>query len=264
MLSNVENVSILIDAWKLMTGRFPGSTFKRAHGTASTFANIMLSFFNISFQDRPAAGEAEFLSLLSTMRERARGCPHDSMIGLCQPWLPEGWRAIAEKAGFAFALNMTGMAAEKLLPQRRPPPQLEFRRVQDDKTARDLAMINAQGYGMPQELWECLCNLYIWQSDTYAFVGYRDGRAVSTAAALPIDKTGSVDRATYIALVATVPDEHGRGYAEAVMREAIRQGQSGMGNRRIVLHASDMGQPLYRSMGFGAGCQIPLLTPQQR
>jgi hypothetical protein len=34
-----------------------------------------------------------------------------------------------------------------------------------------------------------------------------------------------------------------------------------MGRRRIVLHASDMGQPLYHSMGFEAGAKIPLFSP---
>lgn len=65
----------------------------------------------------------------------------------------------------------------------------------------------------------------------------------------------------YIALVATEPGEHGKGYAEAVMRHAIKQGEAGMGKRRLVLHASDMGRPLYQSRGFGAGCKIPLLAP---
>ena len=54
----------------------------------------------------------------------------------------------------------------------------------------------------------------------------------------------------YIALVATLPGEQGKGYAEAVMRHAIEQGQTGMGKRRIVLHPSDMGLPLYSIDGL--------------
>jgi hypothetical protein len=37
--------------------------------------------------------------------------------------------------------------------------------------------------------------------------------------------------------------------------------QAGMGRRRIILHASDMGRPLYQSMGFEAGSKIPLFSP---
>lgn len=255
MISSDDNVKTVIDAWKLMSGRFAGSDFQRVEGVASTFANIPLSFFNISFQERPAASAAELRGMLATMQRRAKACPHPSIIGLCEDWVPEDWQAIAEEKGFTFVLNMTGMAADELLPPRRPSLALEYRRVQDDATARDLAMINAHAYQMPPEMWECLCNLQLWNADSYGYVGYRDGKAVSSTAALPIEG------AMYIALVATMPEEHGKGYAEAVMRKAIEQGQTGMGKRRMVLHASDMGRPLYQSMGFGAGCRIPLLAP---
>ena len=126
--------------------------------------------------------------------------------------------------------------------------------MQNVATARDLAMINAQAYEMPAQEWECMCNLQPWHDDSYGYVGYLDGKPVSSAAAMPIDG------AMYIALVATLPEEHGKGYAEAVMRHAIEKGRARMGKRRLVLHASDMGQPLYRSMGFRAGCKISLLA----
>ena len=254
MISSHDNVKTVIDAWKLMSGRFAGSDFQRADGVASTFANIPLSFFNISFQECPAATADELRSMLATMQRRAKACPHPSLIGLCEDWLPADWQAIAAKEGFAFVLSMTGMAADNLLPLRRPSPELKYRRIEDDATARALAMINAHAYQMATEVWECLCNLQLWRSDSYGYVGYRDGKAVSSAAALPIEG------AMYIALVATEPGEHGKGYAEAVMRHAIKQGEAGMGKRRLVRHASDMGGPLYQSMGFGAGCRIPLLA----
>jgi ribosomal protein S18 acetylase RimI-like enzyme len=254
MLATEENVQTLIDAWKLMTGRFAGSGFEGAEGVASTFANIALPFMNISFQDRPTTNGQELRSLLQTMRQRAKTCPHPSMIALSEEWTPEGWAAAAAEEGFHFALNMTGMAAETLLPLRRPSPNLEYRRVQDVATATDLATINAQAYGMPTEMWDCVCNMQLWHPDSYAFVGYVDGKAVTAAASLPIDG------AMYIALVATLPEAHGKGYAEAVMRQAIQQAQAGMGKRRMILHASEMGQPLYTSMGFHAGGKIALFS----
>jgi GNAT superfamily N-acetyltransferase len=176
------------------------------------------------------------------------------MMGFCQEWLPEHSREIAAEEWFSFSLNMTGMATDLLLPPRRPAPELAYRRVQEDATARDYAMINAQAYGMPAEPWECLCNLLLWQPDSYAYVAYDHDRAVAAASSIPV---GAV---MYIALVATLPGQQGKGYADAVLRQAIAQGQAGMGQRRIVLHASDMGWPLYQSMGFTAGAKIPLFT----
>ncbi len=255
MIPDDENVTVLIDAWKLMTGRFAGSDFERSGRVVSAFANLPLAFFNISFQEQPATSEAELRGMLSAMQRRAKACAHPSMIALCEEWVTGPWREIAVEEGFRLSLNMTGMATEALLPPRRPPPKLAYRRVQNDAQARDLAMINAQAYGMPMEMWECLCNLRLWQPDSYAYVAYDNGRAVAAASSLPVGKV------MYIALVATLPEQHGKGYAEAVMRQAIEQGQAGMGRRRIVLHASEMGQPLYQSMGFEAGAKIPLFAP---
>jgi GNAT superfamily N-acetyltransferase len=150
---------------------------------------------------------------------------------------------------------MTGMATSQLLPPRRPPPELEFRRVSDEATARDLAMINGQAYGMPLDLFECMCNLHLWQPDTHGYIGYAAGKAVTCAAVLPVAGT------LYVAFVATLPEAYGRGYAEAVMRHAIDQGRRDMPVTRLTLHASEMGRPLYRAMGFDPGAKVILLTP---
>jgi GNAT superfamily N-acetyltransferase len=162
---------------------------------------------------------------------------------------------VALEEGFAMALNMTGMAADHLLPPRRALPELAFRRVSDETTARDLAMINAQAYGIPPDLFECLCNLNLWHEDSYGYVGYAGEKAVTSAAAFPVCGT------MYIALVATVPEAHGQGYAEAVMRHAIEQAGRAMGPARMTLHASDMGRPVYRAMGFEPGARVMLLAP---
>jgi GNAT superfamily N-acetyltransferase len=254
VLPDDENVAVLLDAWKVMTGRFPGSTFERGAGVTSAFAHLPMPFFNISFQDQPATSEAPLRDLFSVMRQRASRCAHPSMMGFCEDWLPELAREIAAEEGFSFSLNMTGMAADSLLPPRRPAPNLVYRRVQENATAREYAMINAQAYGSPEERWECLCNLLLWQPDSYAYVAYDHGGAVATASSIPVGEV------MYIALVATLPGQQGKGYAEAVLRQAVAQGQTGMGRRRIVLHASDMGRPLYQSMGFTAGAKIPLFT----
>ena len=44
------------------------------------------------------------------------------------------------------------------------------------------------------------------------------------------------------------------------MRRAIAYAQEAGGERRLWLHASDMGAPLYASMGFQTGAALPLLT----
>lgn len=254
MLSTEENVAVLIEAWKFMAGGLPGAKIHQAGGVATMFGHVALPFLNLSVLDRPLADERDLRGVLAVARERAASCAHGSMLGLCEALAPADWERIAAEEGFVPALNMTGMAADRLLPPRRAPPDLEFRRVLHEAEARDLATINAHAYGMPLEQFECICNLYLWREDSFAYVGYAGGQAVTSAAVLP------VPGAMYIAFVATLPEAYGKGYAEAVMRRAIEQAQPSMRVTRMTLHASDMGKPLYQSMGFEPGASVLLLA----
>ena len=254
-MSNEETVDLLIKAWKLMVGRLPGSKIDHADGVATMFAHVPLPFLNVSVPDCPLANAEELRGALTLVRERAKTCKHGSLLALGESWVPAEWEQVAVEEGFAMALNMTGMAADYLLPPRRMLPELAFCRVSDETTARDLAMINAQAYGIPPELFECMCNLHLWHADSFGYIGYADGKSVTSAAAFPVAGT------MYIAFVATVPEAHGKGYAEAVMRHAIEQAGPVMGAARMTLHASDMGRPVYRAMGFEAGARVMLLAP---
>lgn len=254
-MSPAETVEVLIEAWKLMVARFPGAQIEHAESVVSMFAHLPLPFLNISMPDRPLASASDLRAALTVIKGRAKSCRHGSLVALCESWAPPEWEGIATGEGFTLALNMTGMATDQLLPPRRPLPQLEFRRVADETTARDLAMLNGQAYGMSLDLFECLYNLYLWQPDTFGYVGYAAGKAVTCAAVLPVAGT------IYVAFVATLPERHGQGYAEAVMRHAIEQGRRDMGFTRMTLHASDMGRPVYHAMGFEIGPRIVLLTP---
>lgn len=254
-MTPAENIGLLIDAWKLLVARFPGARIEQADGVATMFANIPLPFLNVSVLDRPAVTAKSMAAALDIAKQRAATCVHPSMIALSEDWVPGDWEQIATRHGFSRALNMTGMSAHELRPPRRPAPNIEFRRVTDVPTARDLAIVNAHAYKMPPELFECIANLCIWQAESFGYVGYADGRAITAAATFPAAGT------IYVAFVATMPDAHGRGYAEAVMRKAIEEGQRSIGARRLTLHASDMGRPLYQSMGFQPGGSVPLLVP---
>jgi hypothetical protein len=209
MLSTEENVAILIEAWKLMVGRLPGAKIQQAGGVATMFGHVALPFFNLSVPDRQLADERDLRGVLALARERAASCAHNSMLGLCEALASQDWERIAAEEGFVPALNVTGMAADRLLPPRHAPPDLEFCRVLKEAQARDLATINAHAYGMPLEHFECICNLYLWREDSFGYVGYTGGQAVTSAAAFPVAGT------MYIAFVATLPEAHGKGCAGA-------------------------------------------------
>ena len=101
-------------------------------------------------------------------------------------------------------VSIIGMETDRLLEPRRPPADLNIRRVVDDKGARDLAVLTARAYGMPSELWDCASGMHFWPADCFAFVGYV-GETPVTSAALPVGGT------VYIALVATAPNSKVKG-----------------------------------------------------
>ncbi len=247
------SVHTLIEAWKLMVGRLPSGTFEHTNGLATILGHVALPFLNLSAHDRPLPDAAAVRQLLTEAQEKSAVCAFPSMYALCLDLAPKDWQAAAAELGLVPTMQLTGMEANEILPPRRPAPALELRRVSDEATARDLAKINAHAYTMPEDAFECICNLHLWHEDSYGYVGYVDGQPVTAAAALPVDNS------VYIALVATEPGQHGKGYADTVMRHAIAEGQKSMGVTRTTLHASDMGAPVYRAMGYHPTAQFTIL-----
>jgi predicted GNAT family acetyltransferase len=72
----------------------------------------------------------------------------------------------------------------------------------------------------------------------------QEGRPVSSAAVLDAGDT------RYVALVATLPGEQRKGYAEAAMRNVLDRALAAGLNRRTYLHASAAGKPVYLRMGY--------------
>jgi GNAT superfamily N-acetyltransferase len=250
--SNRNNIEALIAAWTAMVGRLPGNTIERSAGVATSFAHVPLPLLNLSILDRAFVDGPDFRGAVGVARERARACRHGSLVAVCPAWAPAEWGDIAAEEGLRASLNITGMASDDMAPPRRAPPPMDYRLASDPATAADLASVNAHAYDMPVEMVECIANVHLWSEMSFGVVGYVAGRAVTCAAAFVIGDM------IYIALVATLPKAHGGGYAEAAMRRAIQYARDAAGPKRLWLHATDMGRPLYRSMGFSTGAEIPL------
>ncbi len=246
-----DSVRTLIDAWKLMVGRFPGNSISQADGLAAIFANREIAFFNFMVFDSPLADPEAVRQGFRRARNRAAQCPHPSMLSFAQDWMAPGWQAIAAEEGLVPAMNMIAMVADDILAPRRPPPALDYRVIADTASARDIMLVNAHAYGYPDDLFVSVSGLDLWQNASWGVVGYADGRAVCSTA------TFLMDDMIYVAMVATEPDCHGKGYADAVMRHAIRLAQDQGGKKPIWLHATDMGRPVYAAMGFSPCATTP-------
>jgi len=253
-----DTVQLFVDAWKLMVGRLPLPTIKEDDGVVSCFGNVPLIFLNLSIVERPAETDDELRVFLNTAVRHAANCKYPSGVLLRQDWLPAGWENLVREAYFAPMVQLTGMETDDLLPPRHPLPNLDVRLVVNDAMASDLAELNALAYHMPANAFDSIANMRLWHADSCAYVGYLGGQAASCAAAFPVNGT------VYIALVATLPERQGKGYAETVMRQAVIQGQQAMRTTRTTLHASDMGLPVYRRMGYRPGPRMVILQPTQQ
>ena len=156
----------------------------------------------------------------------------------------------AADVGLELAFSGRGMAGDLSIPEPHHP-ELELRRVETDDELIAYGEINALAYGMPPEVGrDALADSKLWRRDAYAYIGYRDGRAVTCAATI-----GGPD-SIFLALVATMPGEMRRGYGEAVTRKAIYEGIKQTGHRRVVLHATAAGQPVYERIGCRANTPV--------
>lgn len=224
-----------------------GEVFEMPGGLEIANGNVSWALLNTAFLiEPPAGGAAAWSDRVRRVREYFRGHGRAWMLTACSDWLTEEDRAALGKEGLKYGLSIMGMVADRLLPPARPlPTDLEYRRVGDEATRLAVADINAQCYHVPLE-WgrESITVPGAWTEEHFGYVGYVDNRPVTTTTALFLDGL------LYVALVATLPEYRRRGYAEAVMRKALSEAGRAHGVERTVLHASDMGFPVYRDMGY--------------
>lgn len=250
-----EPMGLFVEAWEQMTGTLPTPHHENADGITSCFCDVPNLFFNLWFQVKPTRNEYEFRKLLKAGKKRMESW-HQPVGGILRDdWLPDDWEAIMADEGMTVMMPMLGMEATSIIPSERAAADLEIRRVSDDATAYDAAMVNAHAYDMDEELFAPCGGMHFWPEGSLAYVGYVDGKPVATAAARTVNGT------VYIALVATEPAEQGKGYAATIMRHAIEEGRKAIGSDCMTLHATMAGAPTYGKMGFAKGPGTPLIVP---
>src|SRR5437764_2421774 len=123
------------------------------------------------------------------------------------------------------------------------PPDLRIVAVHDAATLADAERVLIEGYPAPElqpvrpvALWDTRIlggPLHIW-------VGYAGERPVTTGMAY-VD-----ERVTGVYVIATLEEARGRGYGAAITAHCMAVDPA----KPAVLQASDLGQPVYRRLGF--------------
>lgn len=241
-----ESKEHLLTVWADLV-RDRGGRIGDENGVAHMWADSTFGFWNTvtltGADTQPDALTGQLDHAASFMRERAQPGYLWVFEELLSPPARKELMAGATRSGLTLAFSGRGMAGDLRLPEPEHP-DLEFRRV---SSAADLAAygeLNAAAYGMDLAVGrEALAGSALWRDEAYAFLGLRNGIPVTCAATIARGNT------IFLALVATTPAETRHGYGEAVTRKAIHEGLRQTGLRRVVLHATAAGQPVYERIG---------------
>ncbi len=126
-------------------------------------------------------------------------------------------------------------------PSRPAPSGLSVRAVTDAEALRDTEALLIDAFDVPDTEPGSMFGVGVLDDPSYrSWVGYVDGRAVSTSTAYLSDGFVGVYN------VATASDARGRGYGEALTWYATLADPS----LPAVLGSSPMGRPIYERMGY--------------
>lgn len=163
---------------------------------------------------------------------------------------------LARGAGFTEAGRPPAMALSSIGAVPSPPAGVTIEEVVDDTGIDHYRRVLHLGFGFPMEIVERLVTISTASGDQMAAVLLRvDDEAVACA---QLSVTGTT---AGIWNVATLPDHRRRGLGAAATWAAIGMGAA-RGCDHAILTASEMGQPVYRDMGFeGIGHYLQLAGP---
>lgn len=158
-----------------------------------------------------------------------------------------------ERHGFVSDGQMPGMAVDLAnLNENLPMPKgLTVQRVTDDETLKRWSQVCAAGFGMPDfaanAFYDFMCHV---DPDTIlAYLGWWNDQPVATSLVMLAAGVAGIYN------VATIPEARRKGIGAIITLSPLREAR----DRKYkvgILHASDMGADVYRSLGFQEYCKI--------
>jgi predicted GNAT family acetyltransferase len=227
----------------------PSGEVRELGGVSIAAAGTAFQMFNAAFLASAVSGQDDLEQRIATARVHFRmrdlGWSFWVCADLLPPKLHRRAERIFERNGLRLAVHLPGMSAERLLPPRRPLPEIEVRRVADETTRLAFCDIGCTCFHVPLDWFrEIFLQRRLWDGDFVGYVSYVDGEPVATAAT--VTAAGAIG----VYNVATLPEHRRRGHGEAVMRYALQKAREQSGCERTILQATEHGLPLYLSMGY--------------
>ncbi|MBK9170906.1 MAG: GNAT family N-acetyltransferase [Bryobacterales bacterium] len=238
----------------------PTADVREIGGVSIASAGAEFQMFNAAFLGSPiVGGAAELERRIATASVHFRARAQSWAL-----WLGEGHldraarraaRTAASRYGLRLSTELPGMVAPSLAPARRKLPPFVLRRVGDAATRLAFCDIGSACFHVPVRWFrEIFLIDAVWHGDFRGYVAYAGGEPVATAATLPA--AGVVG----IYNVATLPLQRGKGYGEAILREALSDTTAATGLTASILQATPDGFSLYAHMGYRAVTSVQVFV----
>jgi GNAT superfamily N-acetyltransferase len=242
----LESVSVFISVWRQFAESFQNADIATRNGLSIGWPDVPLPMYNNIFLVRKVEDPEILTTRVRQATSFARTKRQAGLITACHELLRgharSGVDAVFESEGYMPAIPLTGMAGN-ILPLEAPGhPDLRIERAEDNGVS--VTDINCLAYGFAVEIGRAsLLRQSFWQS-AFPYVAFSGERAVATATVI-------VQReCLYLALVATLPEAHGKGYGQAVVRHSLQRAYEATGLTRTILHATQAGYSLYDRLGY--------------
>lgn len=242
-------------SWIPVFGRIWESRVNDPPGVIRSISDIPVSLFN-SIMDARLTHENVDATIQSLVSDaETREVPLLWWLGPSSQ--PTDLANYLPKYGFAIDDDGPGMAVllENLYESLPMPADLSIQPVLDDDARWEWCRTMALGFEIPEAMLEFAVNSWHYllnrvdPETTRAYLARLNGNAVATSM---LQLGGGV---VGIYAVATIPEARRRGVGGIVTLYPLLQART-LGYKAGILQASEMGFPVYRSLGFAEYCRI--------
>lgn len=158
-----------------------------------------------------------------------------------------------ERHGFVSEGQLPGMAIDLAhLNENLPMPGgLSVQRVTDDATLKQWGQVCAAGFGLPDFMAAAFYDLMssVGLDIFLAYLGWQNDRPVATSAMILAAGVAGMYN------IATIPEARQQGIGAIMTLWPLREARL-RGYKAGILHASQTGMGIYRSLGFREYCQL--------
>ena len=251
-----EVIASLHRTFVVALARSPGAEERNDTRVHWVIGGSPAAFFNCVVRADLAARDIDEVIVRSCDRLRARGVPGTWHVDAAMRPSDLGQRLLAR--GFTHVGDDCGMALDltRAVPTPPVPPGLTIELVEDLTGLAEWATALAAGFAFPAG-WSSwffergralgFAGVAPWRH----WLGRLDGRPVGTATVLVGQVASSVHN------ISTVPSARRRGVGAALTCAALAEARA-RGHRLAVLHASELGVPVYHRLGFQAASTTAL------